>query len=337
MNDIEQVAGRGLKRRSLVRWAPALPLAAFGLHAIAQDFPARPVRLVVPFPAGGPTDALARLAADALTPQFSQPVVVENKGGAAGGIAAELVAHSPPDGLTLLVAGQAIMFINKPLYHNKKLGYDPDADFAYVGMLGSFPNVVVCHPDVPAQNIAELIALARAKPGEISYGSNGVGSLTHLTTELVAATAKVKFLHVPYQGAAPQMTDLLSGRIGFTINGASSVLPLIQQKKLRALAVTTESRYPELPGVPTLVESGFPLLDIPVWFGVYAPAATPAPVLARLRSALTKVVAAPGYAGELAKRHAVVMKVPVETSDATFARERQLWADAVRITGASAE
>lgn len=337
MNDIEQPAGSGVTRRSVVRWAPALPLAALGCNALAQDFPARPVHLVVPFPAGGPTDAIARLAAEALAPQFNQPVVVDNKAGAAGGIAAELVAHSPPDGLNLLVGGQAIMFINKPLYRNRKLGYDPDADFAYIGMLGSFPNVVVCHPDLPAQNIAELVALARAKPGQISYGSNGIGSLTHLTTELVAATAKVKFLHVPYQGAAPQMTDLLAGRIGFTINGASSVLPLIQQGRLRALAVTTGTRYSELPAVPTLVESGFPLLDIPVWFGVYAPAATPAPVLARLRSALSNVVAAPGYAVELAKRHAVVMKVPAEASAAVFARERQLWTDAVRITGASAE
>lgn len=331
-------AAAAVTRRDLLRWIPAVPLAAWGETVRAQDFPARALRLVVPFPAGGPTDALARLAAEGLGVQLNQSVVVENKAGAAGGIAAEFVSRSPADGHTLLVAGQGQMFINKALSKNRKLSYDPDTDYAYVGMLGSFPNVVVSHPEaVPAQTIGELISLARANPGSISYGSNGIGSLTHLTTELMAATAKVKFLHVPYQGAAPQMTDLLSGRIGFAINGAQSVLPLIQQKKLRALAVSTGARYPELPGVPTLVESGFPLLDLPVWFAVYAPAATPASVLARLRSALAVVIAAPGYAGELAKRHAMVMRVPVEASDALFARERALWIDAVRITGATAD
>jgi tripartite-type tricarboxylate transporter receptor subunit TctC len=333
-----------VKRRELLRWGSALPLAALGAGALAQDpstsagptFPARPVRLVVPFPAGGPTDALARLAADGLAAQFNQPVLVDNKAG--GGIAAEFVSRAPADGLTLLVAGQGLMFINKPLYRNRKLGYEPEADYAYVGMLGSFPNVVVSNPEaVAAHSIGELIAYARANPGRISYGSNGVGSLTHLTTELMASGANVKFLHVPYQGAAPQMADLMAGRIGFTINGLQSVLPLIRQGKLRALAVTTATRSPELPNVPTLVESGFPTLDLPVWFGVYAPAATPAPALARLRAALATLTATPAYAAELAKRGAVVMKVPVDGSEAMFGRERALWADAVRITGASAD
>ena len=335
-----------VQRRELLRWLPVLPLAVLGAGAMAQDpstssgqaFPARPVRLVVPFPAGGPTDALARLAADGLAAQFVQPVVVDNRAGAGGGIAAEFVARAPADGLTLLVAGQGLMFINKPLYRNRKLAYDPDADYAYVGMLGSFPNVVVANPEaVTAQAIDELIAQARANPGRVSYGSNGVGSLTHLSTEILAASARVKFLHVPYQGAAPQMADLLSGRIGFAINGVQSVLPLIRQGKLRALAVTTATRYAELPNVPTLVESGFPALDLPVWFGVYAPAGTPAPALARLRAALAALTATPAYAAELVKRGAVVMRVPVESSEAMFARERTLWADAVRTTGATAD
>ena len=337
---------RTVKRRELLRWSSALPLAAFGPGALAQDsaaspalaFPARPVRLVVPFPAGGPTDAMARLAGDGLAAQFKQPVLVDNKAGAGGGIAAEFVTRAPADGLTLLVAGQGLMFINKPLYRNRKLGYEPDADYAYVGMLGSLPNVVVANPEaVAAHSISELIASARANPGGISYGSNGVGSLTHLTTELIASSANVKFLHVPYQGAAPQMVDLMSGRIGFTINGLQSVLPLIRQGKLRALAVTTAARSVELPNVPTLVESGFPALDVPVWFGVYAPAATPAPALARLRAALAALTATPAYAAELTKRGAVVMQVPVDASETMFVRERRLWADAVRITGASAD
>lgn len=333
-----------LRRRELLRLGTVLPLTALGGAATAQSgaspepFPTRPVRLVVPFPAGGPTDALARLAAEGLAAQFGQVVVVENKAGAGGGIAAEFVARAPADGLTLLVAGQGLMFINKPLYAGRKLPYDPDTDYAFVGMLGSFPNVVVSNPDaVAAQSIGELIAAARANPGRISYGSNGIGSLTHLSTELVASSAKVRFLHVPYQGAAPQMADLLSGRIGFAINGVQSVLPLIRQGKLRALAVTTGSRYAELPNVPTLVESGFPLLDVPVWFALYAPAATPAPILARLRGALAALTATPAYGAELARRGAIVMKAPVEGADAMFARERKLWADAVRMTGATAD
>ncbi|MFC5498046.1 Bug family tripartite tricarboxylate transporter substrate binding protein [Caenimonas terrae] len=325
------------RRRALLHWMSAAALPALGAGALAQD-PSRPIRLVVPFPAGGPTDALARLAADGLAAQLKQPVLVDNKAGAAGGIAADYVGRAPADGLTLLVAGQGLMFINKPLARGRKLGYDPDADFAYAGMLGSFPNVLVANPEaVPAQSLQELLAQARANPGRISYGSNGVGSLTHLSIELLASAADVKFLHVPYQGAAPQMADLMAGRIGFTLNGVQSVLQQIRAGKLRALAVTTATRYPELPNVPTLVESGFPALDLPVWFAVYAPAATPAPALARLREALSTLTTSPAYRAELGKRGAIAMPLPPAASEALFARERALWAEAVRSTGASAD
>lgn len=328
-----------LRRRSLLgHAAAALVAGASGSMAWAQGAAGdgRVTRLVVPFPAGGPTDALARLAADALAAPLGQRVVVDNKAGAGGGIAAELVARGPADGSTLLVAGQGLLFINKALY--KKLAYDPDADFVYVGMLGSFPNVLVAHPEaVPVQSLAEMLALARSRPGQLSYGSNGIGSLVHLSTEVLASAAQVRFLHVPYQGAAPQMTDLLAGRIGFTLNGVQSVLPLVQQKKLRALAVSSATRIPELPDVPTLVESGFPALDLPVWFAVMAPAATPAPVLARLRAALATVTGAPAYLSELERRAAQPLRVPPEASAASFARERKLWSDAVRTTGATAE
>jgi tripartite-type tricarboxylate transporter receptor subunit TctC len=325
-----------MRRRQLLQWLSAAGLPALGAGALAQE--SRPIRLVVPFPAGGPTDALARLAGEGLAAQFNQPVVVDNKAGAGGGIAAEFVSRAPADGLTLLVAGQGLMFINKPLYRNRKLAYDPDADYAYVGMLGSFPNVVVSNPEaVAAQSIDELLAQARATPGRISYGSNGIGSLTHLSTEILASSAKVKFLHVPYQGAAPQMADLLSGRIGFSINGVQSVLPLIKQGKLRALAVTSATRIADLPNVPTLVEAGFPALDLPVWFAVYAPASTPAPALARLRAGMATLTASPAYGAELAKRGAVAMNLPAPASEAMFARERALWVEAVRSTGASAD
>jgi tripartite-type tricarboxylate transporter receptor subunit TctC len=336
------------RRRQLLRWSGSLPLLALAGQSSAQTpasaagsttlLPTRPLRLVVPFPAGGPTDALARLMADGLAAPLGQSVVVDNRPGASGGIAAEFVSRSPPDGQTLLVAGQGLMFINKALYRNRKLAYDPDRDYSYLGMLGSFPNVVVSNSQaLAAHSIEELIAQARANPGLVSYGSNGIGSLTHLSAEVIATTANVKFLHVPYQGAAPQLADLLAGRVGFTINGVQSVLPLIQQGRLRALAVTTASRLPQLPDVPTLAESGFPGLDLPVWFAVYAPAATPAAVQARLRTAIDAVTSTPAYAAELARRGAAVMKVPFEASAATFGRERKLWIDAVQTTGASAD
>jgi tripartite-type tricarboxylate transporter receptor subunit TctC len=317
-----------------VRAACAIAAALFMGAALAQGFPARPVKLVVPFPAGGPTDAIARLAAEGLAAPLGQPVVVENRGGAGGAIAAEFVARSPADGHTLLVAGQGILFINKSL--NAKLAYNPDADFTFIGMIGMFPNVVVSHPDaVPVKTMQELVQLARAKPGTLSYGSNGVGSLSHLTTEVIAKTAEVKFLHVPYQGAAPQMSDLLAGRIGLSIIATQSVVPLIRQGKLRALAVSTNRRYAGLPDVPTLIEAGFPTLDAPVWFGIVAPRETPPAALAQLRSVLAAVIAAPSYGAELAKREALPFALSPAEAEALLTRERKLWDDAVKATGAA--
>ena len=299
----------------------------------AQEFPSRSLRLVVPFPPGGPTDVIARLAGEGLAAKLGQPVTVFNKAGAAGGIASEFVAKEPADGYTLLVAGQGQMFINKAL--GRKMGYDPDTDFKFLGMLGAFPNVLVVNPDViPAKSLKELLELARQKPGALSYGSNGIGSLAHLTTEVLAEAAKVKFLHVPYQGAAPMMTDLLSGRIGFSVTGASGVLGYIKEGKLRPLAVSTGKRFADLPDVPTFVESGFPSLDAPVWFGAYVASATPAPVLARLRTALGEVLHSSQYQESLAKLAAQPMLVPVDAAQARFQSEKKMWVDAVERTGA---
>jgi tripartite-type tricarboxylate transporter receptor subunit TctC len=306
---------------------------AFGV-ASAQDFPSRTVRMVVPFAAGGPTDILTRLAAEGMGSRLGQPVIVENRTGAAGAIAADFVQRSPADGYTLLVAGQAILFINQNLY--KKLHYDP-AEFTFVGMLGQFPNVVVAHPDVPAKTMAELVRFAKSKPGAVSYGSNGIGSLAHLTTEMIAKAAGINIVHVPYQGAAPQMADLMAGRIGLTVVGPQTVMPLIRQGKLRAIAVSTSKRYPGLPDTPTLIEAGFKDLDLPVWFAIMAPAKTPPAALARLRGTFDAVASAPTYVGELEKRQSEPMPLTVQQAEALFAREGRFWADAVKSTGATAE
>ena len=323
-----------VERRDLLKWLAAIPPAALASGAArAQEFPSRPLRIVIPFPAGGPTDAIARQAAEGLSARLGQPVVPTNRAGAAGSVASDFVAHEPPDGHTLLVAGQGQMFINKAL--GRKLGHDPDADFTYVGMLGAFPNVLVVNPTaIPATSMAELVRLAREQPGKLTYGSNGIGSLSHLTTEVIAKEAGVRFLHVPYQGAAPQMTDLLSGRIGFTIVGPQSVLAHVKEGRLRALAVSTATRFDGLPDVPTLIESGFPKLDVPVWFGVYVHAATPAPMVARLRSALDAVAASPEYRAGLAKASAQPLSVPPSAAGPRFAAERRMWIDAVAATGA---
>ena len=321
-----------MSRRHILAGIVAL-LAAF--PAVAQTFPAKPVRMVVPFAAGGPTDVMTRTFANGFSAQLNQQVLVENRPGAGGNIAAAHVATSPADGYTLLVAGQGILAINKALYG--RINYEPEKDFAWIGMLGSLPNVLVVTPDLPAQNMQQFIELARSQPEKISYGSNGIGSLSHLTTEVLASAAGVKFLHVPYQGAAPQRTDLLSGRIGFSFIAASTMLPLIREGKLRALAVSTNTRLASLPGVPTLVESGYPMLDAPTWFAAVAPSATPAPVLAALRAAFAAAIAAPAYGPEMEKQSSIVVKMGPEAAEAMLARERKTWSDAVRSTGAKAE
>jgi tripartite-type tricarboxylate transporter receptor subunit TctC len=321
------------------RWSRRAVLGAalgapFALSARADDYPSRPPHMVVPFAAGGPTDVLTRIAAEQVGPRLRQQIVVESRAGAGGNIAAEYVARSTPDGYTMLVAGQAILAINKALY--KKIAYDPATDFAFVGMLGVIANVLLVNPQaVPVNSVAELIALAKKKPGDISYASNGPGSLTHLTSAIMAHQAGIDLLHVPYQGASALMTDLLAGRIGMTFTAASAALPLVKSGQLRAIAVTTGTRSRFAPDVPTLVESGFPSLNAPTWFGAVAPAKTPAPVVAKLRTEFNAVIGSDAYAKALEARSMEVMLVPPEKSDEFLAKERALWSEAVKLTGAS--
>jgi tripartite-type tricarboxylate transporter receptor subunit TctC len=316
-------------RRTLLGAALGAP---FALRAVADTYPSRNPRLIVPFPAGGPTDLLARIAAERVSASLGHQLIVENRSGAGGNLAGEMVNRSEADGYTLLVAGQAILAINKALY--KKLSYDPATNFAFVGMLGVIANVLLVNPNaVPVNSLDELIALAKRKPGEISYGSNGPGSLTHLTTAIMAHQAGAEFLHIPYQGAAPLMTDLLAGRIGMTLTAASVALPLVQAGQLRALAVTTGQRSRFSPDIPTLVESGFPSLDAPTWFGVVVRTPTPAPILARLRTEFNSVITSDGYLKALEKNSMEVLLVPPGASEQFLAKERKLWSDAVKVAG----
>jgi tripartite-type tricarboxylate transporter receptor subunit TctC len=327
-------AGMAPRRRTLLL-AAAASLAAPRI-AMAQDFPSRPMRIVVPFPAGGPVDIMARIAAEGLTARLGQRVVVENRSGAAGNIAAEFVARGAADGHTLLSAGQAILAINPALY--ARLPYDPVADFAWIGMIGSSANVILAHPDVaPVANIVELVALARARPGQVTYGSFGPGSLAHLTVEVLSLAAGVRFEHVPYRGAAPMMVDLLAGRIGFGMASPPTAVPAAREGKVRAIGVTTRTRMAVLPDVPTLVESGFPELELPGWHSLVAPAATPAPILARLRAEFDAVLASPAYVAAMDAIQTDVRRLSPAEADTLLGRERRLWAEAVRASGATAE
>ena len=321
------------------RWSRRAVLGAalgapFALTARADDYPSRPPHMIVPFAAGGPTDVLTRIAGDQVGPRLGQQIVVESRAGAGGNIAAEYVARSTPDGYTMLVAGQAILAINKVLY--KKIAYDPATDFAFVGMLGVIANVLLVNPQaVPVNSVAELIALAKKKPGALSYASNGPGSLPHLTTAVFAHQAGIELLHVPYQGASALMPDLLAGRIGMTFTAASAALPLVKSGQLRAIAVTTGIRSRFAPDVPTLVESGFPSLNAPTWFAAVAPSKTPAPIVTKLRTEFNAVIGSEAYAKALEARSMEVMLVPPDTSGEFLAKERALWSDAVKLTGAS--
>jgi tripartite-type tricarboxylate transporter receptor subunit TctC len=271
-----------------------------------------------------------------LSGALGQRVVVENRGGAGGNIAGEAAARAEADGYTMLVAGQAIVAINKALY--KKLSYDPATDFTFVGMLGVSPNLLLVNPNaVPVNSVAELIALARKRPGEIAYASNGPGSLTHLTSATLAKEAGIELLHVPYQGAAPLMTDLIAGRIGMTFTAASTALPLVQSGQLRAIAVTTGQRSQFSPDIPTLVESGFPMLDAPTWFAVMMRTATPITIIARLRSEVAALTSREDYANALKKNFFEVMRLPPEGADVYLAKERKLWIEAVKVAGVAIE
>jgi tripartite-type tricarboxylate transporter receptor subunit TctC len=325
----QSISGPGWSRRAMLGAALGTP---FAMRAGADSYPSRSPRLIVPFAAGGPTDILARIAAEQVGAGLGQQIIVDSRPGAGGNLAGELVARSEPNGYTLLVAGQSILAINKALY--RTLSYDPANDFAFIAMLGVIANVLLINPrTLPVQSVAELVTLAKTKPGGVSYGSNGPGSLTHLTMELMAREAGVQFLHVPYRGAAPLMTDLIGGRVDMCFNGASVALPLVQSGQLRALAVTTGMRSRHSPDVPTLIESGFPSLDAPTWFAVVARSTTPAPILARLRKEFGEVVASQGYARSL-ETHAIEVKpIPPDTSEQFLAGERTLWSEAVKAAG----
>jgi len=282
---------RILNRRRVIQ-AIGLAVAMSGGAAMAQAWPAKPISLIVPFPPGGTTDVLARALADKLTLSLGQTVIVESKPGAGATIGADYVAKAKPDGYTLLV-GAVHHTIASSVY--KKLPYDFQKDLAPITTIALVPNVLVVNANTPAKNVAELVALAKAKPGQYNYGSNGNGTAQHLIGTQFQNLTGTDLVHVPYKGSGPLATDLLGGQINMSFDTVTPVLQHIKSGKLRALAVTTAKRSSALPDVPTLEEAGLKGFDIGTWFGVLAPVATPKDVLARLSAEMVKVIQSPDF------------------------------------------
>ena len=297
--------------------------------ATGQTFPAKAVRIIVPFPAGGTADIFSRAMAPFLSNDWGQPVLVENRPGAGNIIAAETVARAPADGYTLLLAPDPVLATNPLLY--SKLPYDAIADFAPVTTLVRFGIGIVVNATVPAQNLRELVALAKAKPGGLNYGSFGAGTAPHLVMELFKSVAGIDIVHVPYKGVAPVLTDLTAGVVQSTAISAGAAAPQVKAGKLRMLAVDGDKRSPLMPDVPTYAESGYPQMKAPAWWGIVAPAATPRPVIDKLHRDIVKVLNTP----EFRDPHAIrVGYEPVANSPAEFAAlirdTTALWAPVIK-------
>ena len=261
--------------------------------ALAQPYPSKPIRLVLPYPPGGGSDTIARPLAQKLSESFGQQVIVDNRGGAGGNVGMELAARAAPDGYTILLALTAQLAVNVSLY--KKLPYDPVRDYAPVTLLGSGVYLLVVHPSLPAKTVKELISLARARPGQIAYASSGNGSGGHLAAELLNTMAGIKLLHVPYKGGGPALIDLLAGQVQVLFATHLSSWQHVQSGRIRALAVSTAKRPASLPDLPTLAESGVPGYDSGVWYAVLAPAGTPREIIARLNGEIIRALNQPDF------------------------------------------
>jgi len=305
----------------------ALLLFALALPAWAQDaYPSRPVRFILPFPPGGPTDILGRLISERLTAQLGQPVVTENRGGAGGNVGAEAAAKSASDGYTIVLVAPSLA-ISPTLY--AKLNYDPVKDLAPISLVATVPNVVLTQTAHPA-TLREFIAAAKAKPGGMNFGSGGSGTSNHLAGELFNILTGANLTHVPYKGVNLAMQDVIAGRIDFVVIGVPAAAPHVRSGKLRALAVIAPQRLPALPEVPTVAEAGLAGFEVTTWYGILAPAGTPRPIIARLNTELVKVMHSP----EMKERLAGIGTDPVTSTPEEFAAYIQAeigkWGDVIR-------
>lgn len=308
-----------------------LPLAA---AAQASVFPTKAIRIVVPFPPGGATDAAARLVAVKMAEHWGQPVLVDNRAGAGGNVGSDLVAKSPADGYTLVMGVTGSHAINTSLY--TKMPYDPVADFVAISQVAVVPNVLVVHPSVPAKNLAELIALARKEPGKLNYASLGNGTAAHLGMEMLKSEAGVDITHVPYKGSAPAVSDLLAGQVQMMVDGLPSALPHVKAGKLRAIALTSLHRAPSLPDLPTIAET-YPGFYADAWSGLFAPKGTPQPVVDKLSAEVQRILKLPEVRDKLAALGAEPVGSTQKEFTAHVKKEIDKWAKVVKTSGAKVD
>ena len=294
----------------------------------AQAESGKTLRLIVPFPPGGSTDILARAIGAKLGPALGQTVVIDNKPGAGGALGAGEAARAEPDGNTLLMGHIGVLAVNPSLY--PKLPYDALKSFVPVAWVARVPNVLVVNANAPIKSLADLIAKARAQPGKLTYSSGGNGSAAHISFEYLKLKAGFFMLHIPYRGTAPSVTDLLGGQVDATFTGAPAVLPHVRAGRLRALAVSSPQRLPTLPDVPTVAESGFPGFDADQWYGIVAPAGTPAALVARLNAEINKALQTPAVAQQLAGEGAIPMPGTPKAFADLIASEIPRWAQVVK-------
>lgn len=314
---------------AMLACSAALPLQA----QTSGNWPNKPIKLVVGYAAGGATDVLARLVAVKLGESLGQSVIVDNRAGANSNVGASIVAHAPADGYTLFMFSIANT-INATLYD--KLDYDPQKDFAPIGLVAKVPNIMVVNPSLPIRSVADYVKYAKESKDGITFASSGSGSSIHLSGEMFKMYAKLNMLHVPYKGSAPAVTDLIGGQVQSMFDNAPSALPHVKGGRLRAIAVTSATRSPLLPDVPTIAESGFPDFDVQSWFGLTAPAATPKPIVERLNAELQKVLAMEDVQKRLFELGA--SRAPGTSADmgAFIAAEVKRWREVVKASGATA-
>jgi tripartite-type tricarboxylate transporter receptor subunit TctC len=325
-------------RRLLSPLLAATLVAGFGLQtvpAVAQDYPNRPITLVVPFPPGGSTTIVARIVADKMSDALGQSIVIDNRGGAGGTIGSRAVSKSAPDGYTILLGYSGTLAIGPTLYGN--VGYDPRKDFDPIGRIGTAPNTLVVHPSVPVHSVAELIAYAKANPGKVNYGSAGIGTVSHVCGEYFANVAGVTLTHIPYKGTGPAIIDLLGGHIPMAFAPVPATHENAQSGKLRMLAVTSAMRSTLLPDVPTIAEAALPGFEAVLRYGLVAPPGTPRAIIARLNAALNAALTSEDVRARLAIDGAEPLPGTPADYGADIDREETQWSKVVKASGAKAE
>ena len=319
-------------RRALV-FAAAVAAILGAPPQAAADFPTKPITLIIGFAPGGPSDVMSRLLTRKMETVLKQPFVIENKTGAAGGLAGTMVARAAPDGYTVLMATGSMLAINVSLYKN--LGYDPEKDFEPIGLIGVQTNVLYANPSLPANTLAEFIAYAKANPGKLSFGSGGVGTPAHLAGELLRIKANIEFTHVPFRGTGPTLPAVIGNHVPTAFNPPSPLIPHLQSGSIKAIAITTPTRTAALPNVPTIAESGFPGFDAATWHSLVAPAGTPKPVIAALHQALEAALKDEATRKALTDLGIDVVGGTPEELRAYIKSEIPKWAEVVKASGAT--